>query len=109
MIVTLPTKNGNIDFQLDTSAYADYRFELHFGNQLNCSFQEYLQRIAKKQDYLSALKALFCYLESDKAPTFIDFIKLFDPTKMDMEEAKNRIVKAFEEVYNQAQKSAVKN
>ena len=108
MIVTLPTKNGNIDFELDTSAYADYRFEVNFAKELQCTFQEFVQRIAKqkgnaKANYLSVLKILYCYLESDKAPTFISFIKLFDVNYAE------EMLKKLTEVLEQSFKSAVKN
>lgn len=93
---------------LDTSAYADYRFEQHFAKDLKCSFQEFLYRITQnainpRAEYLSMLKALYCYLESEQAPTFISFIKLFD---VDHAEG---IAEKLKEVFEQVSKSAVKN
>ena len=106
MLVSLPTKNGNIDFELDTSAYADYRFEVHFSEQVKCSFQEFLKRTANagpKANYLNALKILYCYLESDKAPTFKRFTKLFTPEHA--EGILTKLAEVFEQVFN----SAIKN
>jgi len=108
MIVTLPTKKGDIDFTLDTSAYADYRFEQHFAKDLGCSFQEYIYRIihgtgGPRADYLGLLKALYCLLESEQAPTFIDFIKMFD-----MEHGA-KIAEKLGQIFEQIGKSAVKN
>lgn len=114
MIITLPTKNGPIDFTLDVSAYAHYRFEQYFGEQLKCSFQEYLERIAKSNqtgqaNYISILKALYCWLESEKAPTFEAFLKLFDPTHSEYEKMISELKKAFDEIFRQVQNSATKN
>lgn len=99
-----------VQFNLDTSAYADLRFEQFFRRELpDKSLADFVIRMTKVQshdamaNYLSLLKVLYCYLESDYAPTFVDFIKLFDLSIVDL------LIPKIHQIVKLALSSATKN
>lgn len=87
-LVDVKIEKVYIPFKVDFSMFAEERFEKNFKHQLpDNSFSEYALRIAKinpqnaaelQANLLSILKLLYCFLESDEAPTFKDFLQLFD-------------------------------
>ena len=77
---------GKMNLEIDTSFKANIKFEKYFADTLNCSLNEYVDRITKytkkpntaKAHMLSLLKFLYCYVNSEKLPTFEDFCGMFD-------------------------------
>lgn len=74
-----------IEVEIDTSLFAEERWEQHFPhNAKNETLFAYVERIKKsglmesKAQILSNLKALYCFLESKELPDFKSFLKLFD-------------------------------
>lgn len=95
MIITVPTikreevngeivtTKGKMQLQVDTSLKAHLKWEKYFESTLKCDLTEYVGRIQKsfskdKVSLLSAMKMLYCFTNSDKLPTFEDFLELFD-------------------------------
>lgn len=122
MLIKLPTikktyindevkvEREEITFNLDTSAYSELRYEQYFKEQLpDKSLTDFVIRMSRitdnevKSNYLSVLKVLYCYLESDKTPTFIDFIKLFDVSIAD------ELLQKVQQIFKLAVSSAQKN
>lgn len=74
-----------IEVEIDTSLFAEERWEQHFPhNAKNETLFAYVERIKKagliesKEQILCNLKALYCFLESKELPDFKSFLKLFD-------------------------------
>lgn len=74
-----------IEVEIDTSLFAEERWEQHFPhNAKNETLFAYVERIKKagliesKGQILCNLKALYCFLESKELPDFKSFLKLFD-------------------------------
>lgn len=81
----LVTTKRQIDVEIDTSLFAEERWEQNFPhNAKNETLFAYVERIRKvglmesKAHILSNLKALYCFLESKELPDFKSFLKLFD-------------------------------
>ena len=77
---------GKMNLEIDTSFKANVKFDKYFAETLNCSLNEYVERIQRytkkdntaKAHFLSLLKFLYCYVNSEKLPTFDDFTGMFD-------------------------------
>ncbi len=98
MIVKIPTisksyedgkvikKRGELEVQVDTSFLAHLKWEEHFQKILGYDLTTYTRMISKqledqndsKIQFLGLLKLLYCYISSDKLPTFREFCALFD-------------------------------
>ena len=84
--IKVNTEYGKLSLEVDTSFKANMKFDKYFASTLNCSMNEYVERISKyikkpdtaKAHMVSLLKFLYCYVNSDKLPTFEDFCGLFD-------------------------------
>jgi len=81
---------GKIDVIIDTSVYAEQRWEENFpANAAKETLFAYCERIlgeekkVTKAKVLSALKALYCFIESDKLPDFKSFCQLFNIAEVD--------------------------
>lgn len=98
MIIKIPTikkeivdekvivTRNEIDVQIDTSFLAHLKWEEHFQETLKYDLTTYTEMVkawiknpdTAKAHFLGMLKLLYCYINSDKLPTFRDFCKLFD-------------------------------
>ncbi len=84
--IKVNTEYGKMNLEIDTSFKANMKFDKYFAETLNCSLNEYVERISKyikkpdtaKAHMVSLLKFLYCYVNSDQLPTFEDFCGLFD-------------------------------
>ena len=115
MKITLPAvkrdDNGQVtryevEFILDTSAYSEYRFKRYFKDDVKYnSLAEFASAVstAKNPDLIEILQVMYCFLESDHAPTFKDFLKLFDYS------IAGEILEKLTDVLNAAFSSATKN
>lgn len=81
----LVVKESEIDVAIDTSLFAEERWEQYFpANAKTETLFAYVERIDEaglaesKAHILSNLKALYCFMESDKLPDWKSFLKLFD-------------------------------
>lgn len=81
----LVVKQGEIDVAIDTSLFAEERWESNFPAQARQeTLFAYVERIGNsgltdnKAHILSNLKALYCFMDSDKLPDFKSFLKMFD-------------------------------
>ena len=109
-----------MDVEIDTSFRAHHKFDVHFaedikdanGNVIGRSnLVSYVERatqwmkspISSKANYLSLLKLLYCFVNTDKLPTFNDFLGLLQPDTVDEIMQKIRIV------LTHAQSTASKN
>lgn len=117
MIIKLPTlkkefvdgkitsTKGELEVEIDTSAFAMLKWEEHFQKDLGYSLETYtaivqeaISKNKNKVSFLSMLKLLYCYINSDKLPTFKDFVKLFDVEIAD--EILNKLKIVFEQLNN---------
>lgn len=121
MYVDIPTVNremkdgecrvsrGTLRVQVDTSLYAHLKWERHFQDSLQCDLAGYVSRIsslpggAEKAGLLSALKVLYCFIDSPELPTFTDFVKLFDLSMA--AEILDVLTKVLEEVHRTSSKN----
>ena len=99
MITTLPTlkkefkdgkvirHEGEITVEIDTSFLAHLKWEEHFEKTVGYDLNAYTSMVQKwslkpnsekKVNFVGAMKLLYCYINSDKLPTFREFAKLFD-------------------------------
>lgn len=98
MITTLPTlkkefkddkvirHHGVITVEIDTSFLAHLKWEEHFQKTVGYDLTTYTEMVRKwskdqknkKVNFVGAMKLLYCYVNSDKLPTFKSFAKLFD-------------------------------
>lgn len=81
----LVIKDSEIDVAIDTSLFAEERWEQYFPqNAKTETLFAYVERIGEnglaesKAHILSNLKALYCFMESDKLADWKSFLKLFD-------------------------------
>lgn len=81
----LVVKESEIDVAIDTSLFAEERWEQFFPqNAKTETLFAYVERIGaarlteSKAHILSNLKALYCFMESDKLADWKSFLKLFD-------------------------------
>lgn len=86
----LVVKESVIDVAIDTSLFAEERWESNFPAQARSeTLFAYVERVGKsgltdnKAHILSNLKALYCFMDSDKLPDFKSFLKLFDLADME--------------------------
>lgn len=75
----------NIDVSIDTSIYAEERWEANFPtNAKNETLFAYIERVQNSGDLnnkghiVSNLKALYCFLEGDAIADFKSFCQMFD-------------------------------
>ena len=109
----LVVEKGTLDVEIDTSFKAHLKWEEQgFGQVLGgIDLKTYTDRVqamleSKKPsqvELLSLLKLLYCYINSNKLPTFKDFLGLFDFEIAEEILAKIRVV------LEQVSKSASKN
>ena len=83
----LVTVEKQIDVVIDTSLFAEERWEKHFPfNARNETLFAYIERMTNerkledKASVLSNLKALYCFMEGDAIPDFKSFCQMFDLT-----------------------------
>lgn len=81
----LVVNKSEIEIGIDTSLFAEERWESNFSAQAKTeTLFAYVERIGKagladsKAHILSNLKALYCFIDSDKLPDYKSFLKLFD-------------------------------
>lgn len=81
----LVINKSEIEIGIDTSLFAEERWESNFPAQARTeTLFAYVERIGKagladnKAHILSNLKALYCFIDSDKLPDYKSFLKLFD-------------------------------
>lgn len=103
---------GELPVELDTSFKAHLKWEEQFAANLGgIDLQTYTARVQRMIDQgssttaevLSMLKLLYCYINSDKLPTFRDFLGLFDL------EVADEIINKIRVVLEEVGKSATKN
>lgn len=82
---SLVIEEKDIIVTVDTSIFAEERWESNFPhNALKETLFAYIERVKKsgkiesQAHILSNLKALYCFVESDKIPDFKAFCQLFD-------------------------------
>lgn len=83
------SKEEDIVFDLDTSIYSEERWEQHFPQLASReSLFQYIERI--QQDAISdrvkvacMLKAIFCFIESDRINTYKEFAQMFSLSDID--------------------------
>lgn len=123
MIVKIPTitkrveddkvvkERGEMPVEVDTSFLAHLKWEEKFQEQMGVDLSTYTERVRKwlkdekkaKANMVGLLKLLYCYVNSDKLPTFTDFVKLFDYEVAD--EILNKIGVVLEEAGEVASKN----
>lgn len=123
MIITVPTisremqnkkvivKHGSLKLEIDTSFAANLKWEEQFQGTLGCDLITYTERVQKwklspknaKIHFVGMMKLLYCYVNSDKLPSFNEFLKMFDI------EIANEILGQITIVLEQLEKSASKN
>lgn len=81
----LIVNKSEIEIGIDTSLFAEERWESNFPAQAKTeTLFAYVERIGKtgladsKAHILSNLKALYCFIDSDKLLDYKSFLKLFD-------------------------------
>jgi len=109
----LVVERGSIEVEIDTSFKAHLKWEEQgFGNALGgIDLKTYTERVQaaltgskpSKVELLSLLKLLYCYINSQRLPTFKDFLGLFDF------EVADEILDKIRVVLEQVSKSASKN
>lgn len=109
----LLVEKGTLDVEVDTSFKAHLKWEEQgFGQALGgIDLRTYTERVQaileakepSKVELLSLLKLLYCYINSNKLPTFRDFLGLFDL------EIADEILNKIRVVLEQVSKSASKN
>lgn len=95
--------------EVDASMFAHLKWEEQFQNLLNCDLTTYINRVSKKinegkQDasvMISALRIIYCCVDSDRLPRFKDFMKLFKPEVME------DLVTSLGHVFEELSKSSV--
>lgn len=101
----------SMTLKVDTSFYAHYKWEEKFQEQMGMTLTEYTAKVKRlfekdelnKADFVSLMKMLYCYVESDELPTFKDFLKIFDA------EVAKEIIDAIGNVLNEVGESVSKN
>lgn len=108
----LVVEKGTLNVEIDTSFKAHLKWEEQFASSMGgIDLRTYTERVqimlAKGQpgqaEMLGLLKLLYCYVNSDKLPTFKEFLGLFD-----FDVAKD-ILDKIGTVLEQVSKSASKN
>ena len=82
---SLVVTKKDITVKVDTSVFAEERWEQHFPhNAEKETIFAYTERVHKQGNkesvawVLSALKAIYCFMESDELSTFKEFCQIFD-------------------------------
>ena len=104
-------QKSEIKVDIDTSFRAHLKWEEQFGATVGCDLSTYTERVkmwikdsqTAKAQLLGLLKLLFCYINSDKIPTFREFVALFDV------EVADEILEKINTVLEQIGKTASKN
>lgn len=107
----IKVKRGTLPVNIDTSFQAHLKWEEQFGEVLKCDLTTYTERVKTwmvdptkaKAQFLGMLKLLYCYINSDKLPTFREFCQLFDYEIAD--EILNKIKIILEEIGKTASKN----
>lgn len=107
----LEVNHTEIIADIDTSFKAHLKWEEQFAKTMGCDLATYTERVKSwvkdpdvaKAQLLGILKLLYCYIDSDKTPTFKDFIALFDVEVAD--QILNKIRTVLEEVGKTASKN----
>lgn len=104
-------ERGTLEVEIDTSFKAHLKWEEQgFGNALGgIDLKTYTERVQNalesnnpgKVELLGLLKLLYCYINSQKLPTFKDFLALFDL------EVASEILEKIRVVLEQVSKSAI--
>ncbi len=97
--------------EIDTSFSAHLKWEEQFQETLKCDLATYTERVRgwlksdeqSKANFIGMLKLLYCFIESDRLPTFKSFVKLFDY------EVAGEILEKIGEVLSEVGKTASKN
>lgn len=82
---------GELPVEIDTSIMSHLKWEREFEPTVKCTLVEYYDRVnawiknkeVAKAKYLGLVKLLYCYVNSDKLPTFDHFLKLFEPETLE--------------------------
>lgn len=104
-------KRSDLEVDIDTSFRAHLKWEEHFLETMKYDLTTYTEMVKKwledensaKVKLLSILKLLYCYVNSDKLPTFKEFCSLFDY------EVATEILQKIADVLEQVGKVASKN
>ena len=79
----LISREENAVFDIDTSVYSEERWEQHFPDLCaKSSLFQYIERvqnnsISDRVKVAGMLKAIFCFIESDKITTYKQFAQMF--------------------------------
>jgi hypothetical protein len=81
----LVVKESTIDVCIDTSLYAEQRWETHFPHnarsEMLFAYVERIQnsgKVADRAHILSNIKAIYCFMEGEEIADFKSFLQLFD-------------------------------
>lgn len=93
-----------ITVEVDASMFAHLKWEEQFQDLLKCDLTTYINKVSAmvaegRTDatvMVSALRVIYCCVDSVKLPRFKDFIKLFKPEVMD--DLMNSLNNVFEEI-----------
>ena len=102
---------GKMDLEIDTSFMANLKWEEEFQQVAGYDLITYTEMVKKwtmnegsgKSHFVGMMKLMYCYVNSDKLPTFKSFAKLFDYS------VANEILDKLKVVFEQLEKSASKN
>jgi uncharacterized membrane protein YkvA (DUF1232 family) len=108
---SIETTRELLKLEVDTSFKAHLKWEKYFMDQLDCDLNTYYERVSKwmkdpksaKANMIGMLKLLYCYVNSDQLPTFIDFLGMFDVAVAD------EILTAIGKVLTEVQSTVSKN
>ena len=103
------TTLGSIDISIDTSIASEIRWETEFPSAAaKESLFAYIARCNKITDTssaLSAIKGLYCFIEFEKATSFLEFCKMFNFADMEFFNSfVDAIKNAFEMIYPEVKK-----
>ena len=102
---------GKMDLEIDTSFMANLKWEEEFQPVAGYDLITYTEIVKEwasnkkpgKSHFVGMMKLMYCYVNSDKLPTFKSFAKLFDYS------VANEILEQLKVVFEQLEKSASKN
>lgn len=102
---------GTLELEIDLSFMANLKWEEEFQQVAGYDLITYTEMVKKwtlnespgKSHFVGMLKLMYCYVNSDKLPTFKSFAKLFDYS------VANEILEQLKVVFEQLEKSASKN
>lgn len=85
-------ERGKLEVEINSSVFAHLKWEEHFQDTMagKPSLTDYAARLEKRMkdqtesvNFVSALKVLYCFIDSPKLPTFRDFVKMLDDEVVD--------------------------